>query len=58
MFTTKERGMGIGLSICHSIIESHNGRIWVTRGIDKGSIFQFELPTNAAQDDPVRQGHA
>jgi signal transduction histidine kinase len=45
MFTTKERGMGIGLSICHSIIESHNGRIWVTRGIDKGSIFQFELPT-------------
>src|ERR1700722_1389763 len=46
MFTTKERGMGIGLSICHSIIESHNGRIWVTRGIDKGSIFQFELPRN------------
>ena len=49
MFTTKERGMGIGLSICHSIIESHNGRIWVTRGIDKGSIFQFELPTNVGQ---------
>jgi signal transduction histidine kinase len=49
MFTTKERGMGIGLSICHSIIESHNGRIWVTPGIDKGSIFQFELPTNVDQ---------
>jgi signal transduction histidine kinase len=46
MFTTKERGMGMGLSICHSIIESHNGRIWVTRGIDKGSVFQFELPTS------------
>jgi signal transduction histidine kinase len=46
MFTTKERGMGIGLSICHSIIESHNGRIWATRGINEGSIFQFELPTN------------
>jgi signal transduction histidine kinase len=55
MFTTKERGMGIGLSICHSIIESHNGRIWVTRGIDKGSIFQFELPTNVGQGDQVRQ---
>jgi signal transduction histidine kinase len=58
MFTTKERGMGIGLSICHSIIESHTGRIWVTRGIDKGSIFQFELPTNVGQGDQVRQRHA
>jgi len=53
MFTTKERGMGIGLSICHSIIESHNGRIWVARGIDKGSVFQFELPTNVGQGDQV-----
>ena len=51
MFTTKERGMGIGLSICHSIVQSHNGRIWVTRGIDKGSIFQFELPTSVNQGD-------
>jgi signal transduction histidine kinase len=58
MFTTKEHGMGIGLSICHSIIESHNGRIWVTRGIDKGSIFQFELPTNAGQGDQARQHQA
>ena len=58
MFTTKERGMGIGLSVCHSIIESHNGRIWVARGIDKGSIFQFELPTNVGQGDQVRQHQA
>jgi signal transduction histidine kinase len=58
MFTTKEHGMGIGLSICHSIIESHNGRIWVTRGIDKGSIFQFELPTNVGQGDQARQHQA
>jgi C4-dicarboxylate-specific signal transduction histidine kinase len=58
MFTTKERGMGIGLSICRSIIESHNGRIWVTPGIDKGSIFQFELPTNVGQADQVRLRHA
>jgi C4-dicarboxylate-specific signal transduction histidine kinase len=58
MFTTKERGMGLGLSICHSIIESHNGRIWVTQGIDKGSIFQFKLPTNVGQGDQDRQRHA
>ena len=58
MFTTKERGMGLGLSICHSIIESHNGRIWVTQGIDKGAIFQFELPTNVGQGDQDRQRHA
>src|SRR5260370_33186046 len=51
MFTTKERGMGIGLSICHSIIESHNARIWLTRGIDKGSIFQFDVPPNLCQGD-------
>jgi C4-dicarboxylate-specific signal transduction histidine kinase len=54
MFTTKERGMGIGLSICHSIIESHNGRIWMRGEIDKGSVFQFELPTNVGQGDQVR----
>ena len=58
MFTTKERGMGIGLSICHSIIESHNGRIWVTQGKDQGSVFQFELPTGVSQGDQVRQRHA
>jgi signal transduction histidine kinase len=54
MFTTKERGMGIGLSICRSIIEGHHGRIWATRGTDNGSIFQFELPTTLDPGDQVR----
>jgi signal transduction histidine kinase len=49
MFTTKERGMGMGLSICQSIIETHGGRIWVCPGADGGSIFQYELPTTAAK---------
>ena len=50
MFTTKTRGMGMGLSICQSIIENHAGRIWVSRGANRGSIFQFELPTIASKD--------
>jgi len=49
MFTTKARGMGMGLSICRSIIESHNGRIWVTAGAPRGSIFQFELPADGTE---------
>ena len=49
MFTTKARGMGMGLSICKSIIESHNGRIWLTAGSSRGSVFQFELPTGDAE---------
>jgi signal transduction histidine kinase len=44
MFTTKARGMGMGLAICRSIIESHGGKIWVSAGASRGSIFQFELP--------------
>ena len=50
MFTTKAHGMGMGLSICQSIIENHNGRIWVSPGANGGSIFQFELPTIANKD--------
>jgi C4-dicarboxylate-specific signal transduction histidine kinase len=46
LFTTKEHGMGMGLSICRSIVGSHNGRIWVSAGPERGSIFQLVLPTN------------
>jgi signal transduction histidine kinase len=43
-FTTKSDGMGMGLSICQSIIESHGGRLWVSPGQPHGSIFHVLLP--------------
>jgi PAS domain S-box-containing protein len=44
-FTTKPDGLGIGLSICRSIINQHGGRIWATRNSVVGSAFQFTLDT-------------
>jgi PAS domain S-box-containing protein len=43
-YTTKPGGMGMGLSICRSIIEAHGGRIWATTNIPQGAALQFVLP--------------
>jgi signal transduction histidine kinase len=47
-YTTKSSGMGMGLPICHSIIEAHGGRIWAEANIPQGASFQFTLPWQAA----------
>jgi PAS domain S-box-containing protein len=46
-FTTKAQGMGMGLSVCRTIIESHGGQIWFSARSPHGSIFSAKLPTSA-----------
>jgi len=43
-FTTKDNGMGVGLSLCRTIVEAHNGAIWGGNGLAGGAVFRFCLP--------------
>ncbi|MBH5402594.1 AAA family ATPase [Bradyrhizobium sp. CNPSo 4010] len=49
-YTTKPDGLGMGLAICRSIIEAHNGRLWASDNQARGAVFQFTLP---AQQEPT-----
>jgi|CXWK01.1.fsa_nt_gi PAS domain S-box-containing protein len=60
-YTTKSEGMGMGLNICRSIIEYHDGRLWVRPNPKGGSVFRFTLPVRsvreAPQDTPLPAGN-
>jgi len=43
-YTTKSSGMGMGLSVCRSIIDAHGGRLWADANEPRGAVFQFTLP--------------
>ncbi|HEX4074038.1 MAG TPA: ATP-binding protein [Candidatus Acidoferrales bacterium] len=50
-FTTKPQGIGMGLSISRSIVESHRGRLWAESGRASGALFQFTIPLDSGDSD-------
>jgi C4-dicarboxylate-specific signal transduction histidine kinase len=50
--TTKPNGLGLGLSICRSIIEGHRGRLWASANSPRGAVFQFTLPVTQDVSGP------
>jgi two-component system, LuxR family, sensor kinase FixL len=52
-FTTKAKGMGLGLSVCRTIIVAHQGKLWATNNADCGATFHFSLPIGGSDKEVV-----
>jgi PAS domain S-box-containing protein len=57
-YTTKADGMGMGLAISQSAVQSHGGRIWASPNTPRGAIFQFTLPAATAESPAEAQEHS
>jgi C4-dicarboxylate-specific signal transduction histidine kinase len=53
-FSTKAQGMGLGLSVCRTIIAAHGGRLWASANADRGTTFRFTLPTPGLSPSATR----
>jgi signal transduction histidine kinase len=52
--TTKPEGLGLGLSIARTVVDTHGGRIWAENGKGSGATISFLLPTAPVSAEPVR----
>jgi signal transduction histidine kinase len=53
-YTTKPSGLGLGLSICRSIIEAHGGRLWASANMPRGAVFHFTVPGQLATPQAIQ----